>query len=140
MPLILKIIPALILWAVFIFVVLKIPYPDSLTQANLTQVIPFFASLFLALLFTLNIFSRNILLSAAIALGLIFLLMLEALDSLNLVTVILTLIATGLLTSYFLKGNSPTVYFRKNKKRNLNPVKSDLTKQTKIPKLTQLRK
>lgn len=122
MSLLPRIIPAFLFWVVFIFVVLKIPYPDSLTQANLTQVVPFFSSLYLALLFTFNIALKNMLLSGAIALGLIFLLILKALDSLNLVTVILTLLATGLLASYFRKMNK------------------HLTKQTKIPKLTQLRK
>lgn len=139
MALFLKVIPSLLFWGIFIFVVLKIPYPESLTQANSLQIFPFFISLYLALVFTLYIFQKNILFSSSICLGLIFLLILKALDSLNIVTGILTTIATYLLASYFLKGNSPTVYFRKAKNgRNLNPIKSDLTKQTKIPKLTKL--
>ena len=138
MALFLKVIPALIFWGIFVFVVLRIPYPDSLTQANSLQIFPFFVSLYLALVFSLNIFLKNILFSSSICLGLICLLILKALDSLNIVTGILTAVATYLLASYFLKGNSPTVYFKKAKKRNLNPIKSDLTKQTKIPKLTKL--
>ena len=118
-----KIIPALILWGSFIFIVLQIPYPESITQANFIQIFPFFISLYLALVFTLNIFLKNILFSSSICLGLIFLLILKALDSLNIVTGILITIATYLLASYF----------RKIKKRGL-------TKHPKIPKLTQLRK
>ncbi len=103
--------------------VLQVPYPDSLTQANFNQVIPFFVSLYLALVFTLNILFRNILLSASICLSLIFLLILKALDSLNIVTGILIIVATGLLASYF----------RKVKRKGL-------TKQAKLHKLTQLLK
>lgn len=120
---ILKFIPAVILWGIFIFVVLKIPYPDSLTQANLTQIIPFFASLYLTLILTFNILLKNILSSAALSLGLIFLLILKALDSLNIVTGALTVIAMYLLLSYF----------KKIKRKNL-------TKLPKIPKLTHLRR
>ncbi|MBI2599423.1 hypothetical protein HYW43_00700 [Candidatus Daviesbacteria bacterium] len=119
----LKILPALIFWGGFAFVVLQVPYPDSLTQANFNQVIPFFVSLYLALVFTLNILFRNILLSASICLSLIFLLILKALDSLNIVTGILIIVATGLLASYF----------RKVKRKGL-------TKQAKLHKLTQLLK
>lgn len=126
---ILKIFPALSFWGAFAFVVLNIPYPESLTQANSFQIFPFFISLYLALVFTINIFLKNILFSSSICLGLICLLILKALDSLNIVTGILTTVATYLLASYF----------RKAKKRNLNPIKSDLTKQTKIPKLRSLR-
>jgi len=118
-----KIIPALISWGVFILVVLYIPYPESLTQANLTQLIPFFASLYLSLSLTFNVFLKNIPVSSSVSLGLIFLLILKALDSLNLVTLSLIVVATGLLTSYF----------RKVKKR-------DLTKLPKIPKIRALRR
>ncbi len=115
-----KILPALVFWASFAYVVLQVPYPDSLTQANFTQILPFFASLFLALVFTLNILFKNILFSSSISLGLIFLLILSALDSLNIVTGILIVVATYLLASYF----------RKAKRKGL-------TKQPKIPKLTK---
>src|SRR3989344_2424392 len=111
-----KILPALIFWGAFVFVVLNIPYPESLTQANFTQILPFFVSLYLALVFTFNILFKNILFSSSICLGLIFLLILKALDSLNIVTGILIVVATYLLASYF----------RKAKRKGL-------TKQTKIP-------
>lgn len=117
---ILKIIPPLIFWGGFAYVVLQIPYPESLTQASSIQIFPFFVSLYLALTFTLNIFLRNILFSSSICLGLIFLLILKALDSLNIVTCILTLVATYLLASYF----------RKSRRKGI-------AKQLKIPKLTR---
>ncbi|MDD5147595.1 MAG: hypothetical protein PHV63_03575 [Candidatus Daviesbacteria bacterium] len=118
-----KIIPALIFWGIFILVVLQVPYPESLTQANYIQLIPFFVPLYFALSFTLNIFLKNIFSSGSFSLGLIFLLILKALDTLNIVTGLLTAVATYLLFSYF----------RKIKKRSL-------TKLSKIPKLTQLHK
>ncbi len=118
-----KIIPILIFWAIFIYVVLQIPYPDSITQANFQQLFFFFISLFFAIIFTLNVFLKNVFLSASISLGLNFVLILKALDSLNLVTGILTAISVGLLISYF----------RKIKRKNL-------TKLPKIPKLTNMRK
>lgn len=118
-----KIIPALIFWAIFAYVVLQVPYPESLTQANITQLLAFFAPLFLAVTLTLNIFLKNIFIAGSISLGIIFFLILKALDSLNLVTAVLTIISTGLLVSYF----------RKIKRRNL-------TKLSKISKLTKLRK
>lgn len=113
---ILKIIPALIFWSGFAYVILQIPYPDSLTQATAIQLLPFFASLYLALLFTLNIFLKNILFSASTCFGLILLLILKALDSLNIVTGILITIATYFLASYFKKSR-----------------RKDITKQLKSP-------
>lgn len=118
-----KIIPTIFFWGIFIFVIFQVPYPDDLTQANITQLISFFISLFLALSLTINLFVKNILLSGSISLGLIFLLILKALDSLNLVTGILILIAIGLLISYFRKAKHKS-----------------LTNYLKIPKLTQLRR
>ncbi|MDD5415499.1 MAG: hypothetical protein PHE48_00665 [Candidatus Daviesbacteria bacterium] len=115
-----KIISVLFFWGIFIFVVLQVPYPESLTQANYTQLILFLTPLYLALIFTLNIFLRNILSSCSFSLGLIFLLILKALDTLNIVTALLTVAATYLLFSYF----------RKIKKHKL-------TKLSKIPKLTK---
>ncbi len=117
---ILKIIPALFFWGIFIFIIFQIPYPDSLTQANFTQIIPFLIFLYLALVFTINIVLKNILLSAIISFGLIFLLIIKALDSLNIVTGILIAIATYLLASSF----------KKTKRK-------DLTKHPKIHKLTR---
>lgn len=118
---ILKSIPALVFWGVFIFIVFNVPYPDSLAQANLEQMAPFFGSLFLAVALTFNIYFKNILMAFAIALCLIFLLILKALDSLSIVTGVLILISAGLLFSYFKKAK-----------------RKHLTKFPKIPKLTKL--
>lgn len=116
-----KFLPSLVFWSVFLYVVLQIDYPQTITEANLIQLFAFFISLFLAITFTLNIFLKNILISISISLGLIFLLFLKALGSLNLITGILTLIPFGLLISYF----------KKTKRRGL-------TNFTKMPKLTKL--
>ncbi|OGE18608.1 hypothetical protein A3J19_03010 [Candidatus Daviesbacteria bacterium RIFCSPLOWO2_02_FULL_41_8] len=117
----LKTFPALIFWGAFAYVVLQVPYPKSITAANYTQILPFLASLYLALVLTLNILFKNILFSASVCLGLIFILILKALDSLNIVTAILIIVATYLLAGYFWK------------------TKRNLTKQPKIPKLQSLR-
>lgn len=120
-----KIIPPLIFWGIFIGVVLTIPYPDSLTQANFTQIMPFFLSLYLALIFTFNLAFKNLLFSGFISFGIIFFLILKSLDSLNIVTGALTAIAIALLVSYF----------RKDKRYKQG---SGLTKSSKIPKLRSL--
>lgn len=118
----LKIIPALVCWSFFIYTILQVPYPETITQANTYQILLFFATLFFALIFTLNIFLQNIIISVFISLGVIFLLSLKALDSLNIITALLVIFSVGLFTSYFRK-----------KKRSL-------TNSSKIPKLTKLRK
>lgn len=123
MPIILKTIPALIFWGVFIFVIFQVPYPKSLTQASLFQTLSFFIPLFLVLTFTINIFFKIFLSSATISLGLILLLILKAVDALNFVTAGLTLFAIYLFLSYFQKSR---------KKR--------LTSSFKIPKLSSLRR
>lgn len=115
--------PAIFFGIIFIITIFAIPYPDSLAQANLSQIVPFFASLFLILIFILNIFLKNIFLSLSISLGLVFLLVLNALDSLNILTGTLTIVATSLLISYFWKAKSRS-----------------LTNGSKIPKLTKLRR
>lgn len=118
-----RFVPVLTFWAIFIYVVLQVPYPESLTQANLTQLFAFFIPLFLSITLTLNVFLKNIFISGSISLGIIFLSFLKALDSLNFVTAILVILSAGLLISYF----------RKIKRRNL-------TKWPKIPKLHAVRK
>lgn len=84
----LKIIPALIFWGIWILVIFYVPYPESLTQASLWQILAFFIPLFLALTFTL---------SAPIALGIVFLTLLKALDALNFVSAALIITAVALL-------------------------------------------
>lgn len=117
-----NIIPALFFWGLFIYVVLQVPYPETITQANILQVLSFFLPLFFALAFTLNTIFKNMFISFSISLGLVFALVLKALDSLNIVTGVLIIISIGLLVSYF----------RKRKKKSL-------TKLPKIHKLTKLR-
>ena len=118
-----RIFPPLFFWGIFILVIFQIPYPENLSQANILQILGFFIPFFLAVSLTINIFLKNIFLSSSLSLGIIFLLILKALDSLNLVTGTIIVIATVLLVSYF----------RKIKKKGL-------TKLPKIPKLTHVRK
>lgn len=119
-----KVLIALLTWSIFALAVWQIPYPKSLTAASLGQIFPFFTPLFLALTFTLNIFVDIFPLSAIISLGIVFGLILKALDSFNLVTIALILVAEYLLISYF-----------KNPKSG-----SGLTKSSGIPKLRSLRR
>lgn len=99
----LKILPALIFWGIFIYVILNVPYPQSITQATPLQLFLFFITLFLALTLTLNIFLRSTLVSSSIVLGIIFILILKALNSLSLITTLLVIVAVALLISYFRK-------------------------------------
>lgn len=98
-----KVIP-FIFWLILVCVILQVPYPDSLAQADFIQILSFFIPLFLAIIFTLNLFLKKISISLSVSLGLIFLLILKALDSLNLVTAVLILISIYLLISYFMKN------------------------------------
>lgn len=121
--LLIKIAPPVIFWGIFAFTILQIPYPDSLTQANIIQLISFFTPLLLAFIFTIEIFLKNVFMSFSVSLGLTFLLILKSLDSLNLVTVTLVIVSVGLLVSYFRKNRT-----------------GSLTKFPKISKLTHLQK
>ncbi len=104
---------AVISWAVFIMAVFQIPYPDSLAQANYFQVIGFFIPLLLALTFSLNIFLQFLIRSILISFTLIVLLILQALQSLNIITFALTAVAFGLLVSYFKKQKNGTSGIRR---------------------------
>ncbi len=81
-----------------------VPYPKSLTQANLFQILIFFIPLFLSLSFTFDLILNLSLVSYILSLGLILLLILKSLDALNLVTAVLTLLAVYLFLSYFKNG------------------------------------
>ncbi|MBI3109653.1 hypothetical protein HYZ06_01290 [Candidatus Daviesbacteria bacterium] len=118
----LKIFSALIFWGILILVLVYIPYPESLTSATPFQILIFFIPLFLALTFTLNLFFKFVFSSASISLGIVFLLLLKALDALNFVSAALTIVAVGLLLSYFKKERG----------------KRHLTSVSKISKLTSL--
>lgn len=118
-----KVILPLIFWGIFILVIFLVPYPETLTQADTDQLLKFFIPLYFALILTFNIFLRNIFIACSISLGVIALLIIKALDSLNLVTSLLIIIAVYLLISYFRKRG-----------------KESLTNLSKIPKLTHMRK
>jgi len=119
-----RVLLALIFWGMFTYVIFNVDYPKSITQANFFQLLSFFVPLFLSLIFSINIPVKNVFASTSISLGIIFLLLMKALDILNLVSFALTVIAVGLFLSYF-----------KKTKRN-----RDLTSTSRIPKLSMKRK
>ena len=123
MKYVLKIIPPVLFWGIFVYVILQVPYPESITQANSVQLLAFFIPFFLGVAFSLNLFLKNFFITGSLSLGLVFLLILKALDSLNIVTIVLIIISVGLFVSYF----------RRIKKKGL-------TNYSKIPKLTNMRK
>ncbi len=118
-----KMFLGLIFWVLFIYIVLTVPYPEKLSQASSWQVIYFFLPLFLALTFSLNLFTKFLPLSVSITLGLVIILILKALSILNIVTAVLVVLSVYLFASYFLKIKSKT-------KANTN-----LTSRSNIPKL-----
>lgn len=130
MPKVLKIILPIIFWITFFIVVLKVDYPANITTASIFQLSSFFIPLFLALIFSINIFF-NIFFSICIAFGIIILLILKSLDSLNIVSASLVIIAVLLIASYFKKAKH---------KNRLTPIKSGLTSHSNIPKLRSLRR
>ena len=109
--------PALIFWGIFAYVIFQVEYPKSLTQASLWQILAFFLPLFLALSFSLDLFFKNLFSSITVSAGLILLLILKALDILNLVTAGLTLLAVYLFYTYFqnMRKNSKLKPLRKLK-------------------------
>ena len=123
MPRSIKFILPVIFWVCFVYVVARVDYPDNITQANFLQLASFFISLFLALVFSINLF-LSLFSSLSITLGMIILLVLKSLDSLNAVSVILTLTAVWLMLSYF-----------KTLKRQ-----PSLTSRFKVPKLRSLQR
>src|SRR3989344_997006 len=118
-----KIISALILLGIFLLVVFTVPYPNTISSANSFQLLTFFIPLFLFMVLTIGVFLKNIYISGSLSLGLIFLLILKSLDSLNLVTAILIIITIYLLVSSFRRAK-----------------RGSLTKWPKIPKITKLRR
>ncbi|MBI2600602.1 hypothetical protein HYW42_01500 [Candidatus Daviesbacteria bacterium] len=118
-----KFVPVLLVWGVFVYVLLNTPYPKDLSQATTPQLIFFFTPLFLAIIFTLNLYLNYLPVSISVSLGLVILLILKALNILNLVTILLTLTTAYLFASYFWKERS-------NVKSHPN-----LTSRSNIPKL-----
>lgn len=123
MPKLIKFALPVIFWASFAFVVLRVDYPDTITAASVFQLSSFFISLFFALLFTTRLL-LNFAFSLSVSIGIIILLVLKSLDSLNIVSIALTLIALYLLLSYFKKFKKP----------------HGLTSSSKIPTLRSLKK
>lgn len=110
-----KILPALVFWGIFIYVLFFVDYPKSLTQANALQILLFFIPLYFAITFTLNLVIKNLIICLVVSLGIILFLILKALDSLNFVSGGLAIISVILLVSYFKKGSrnltsSPSVH------------------------------
>ena len=119
----LKLIPVIFFAVIFSYVLFNLDYPQSLTSATAFQLISFLIPLYLLITFILNLFLNFLPLAGISSLGLIILLTLKALDSLNLVTGGLTAVSVGLFISYF----------KKNKR-------GSLTNYSKIPTLTKLKK
>lgn len=124
-----RILPAVLSWAVFVYVIFTVTYPDSLSQASPYQLGAFFIPLFFAVALTLNIYFKYIILSLVISFGLIIALILKALGAFNIVTVGVDIIAVGLLLSYFKKGQ-----------KKFSGFKSGLTYKANIPKLTRMKR
>lgn len=121
-----KLFPVFLFGLIFTLVIWQVQPPKHLISINFFQIILFFVPLFLFLLFLINLFVQFLVWSMVISLGLIFLLILKALGSLNPVTLILILTAAGL----FLKS------FKKPKKFGLK----NLSYSAKIPRLTKLKR
>lgn len=119
MLLVKKLLPVLLFGIILGLVILNITPPDSLTSASPWQIIIFFLPLFLFLTFLINILFGFLLRSLIISLGILLLLVLKSLDSLNLVSVLITLIAVGLL---------------------IKSLRNSSSSQSKIPNLSHLSK
>lgn len=104
--LIIRIAPLIIFCTAFALVIYLVEPPKSITEAEVLQLILFFIPLFLLTSFALNLLLKFLLRSFIVGLGFMILLILKALDSLNLVTFSLTVLATILLASAFKKKNS----------------------------------
>lgn len=105
-----KILPILIFGGIFIFVLLKVDYPNSLTSASAFQLGAFLIPIFLTLTFALNFVIGFLFISAAISLSLTIILLLNALNSLNVVTAVITIIAIYLLVNYLQKIRKNTIF------------------------------
>lgn len=92
-------------WIGFVWVILNIDYPETLTEANVIQLSAFFIPLFLALALSINLLLQKIISSIIIAAALIFILVIKSLNEINIFSVGLTIAAVVLLLSYFGFGN-----------------------------------
>lgn len=103
MPIFKKLIPIIFFAGVFALVLWQTQPPKSLTSATISQILLFFISLFLFLIFLLNIYFQFLIRSFVISLGVVLLLIFKSLDMLNFVSVILIIAATAFLVVSFKK-------------------------------------
>ncbi len=96
-----KIILSIISWLIFLGVVFSVEYPESLSNASVYQLAAFFTPLLSAIFFTINLFLKSLYKSFVLSFGLVLLLILKALDALNLVTFGIALVAIYLLLGSF---------------------------------------
>ncbi len=99
--LLINFIPALASFGVLALVIFFVPYPESITQASIFQLLAFFVPLFLGVTFSANLFFKSYPSSVSISLGVSILLLLLSLNSLNLATAIITIVTVALLLSQF---------------------------------------
>lgn len=92
-----KFLPIILPGLILTWVIFKIEPPKSITQASVLQILLFFIPLFLLIVFLLNLYLRFLVYSAIMAIGIIILLLLQALNSLNIVSAALVIIACALL-------------------------------------------
>jgi len=108
MRIIKKFFPIIFVWAVFIFITFRLDYPTSIGKASITTLTIFLTPLFLALLLTINLYLKSLFASSVISLGIILLLILKALESLNWLTFIITILAVIFLMGSFKKPSGLT--------------------------------
>lgn len=103
MTVIKKIIPTLIFGVIFILVILNITPPQTFTTATIFQILLFFIPLLFFLTSALNLVFNFYLKSFVVSLGIILLLVLKALDFINILTIGITILAIVLLIKSFKK-------------------------------------
>lgn len=139
-----KIFPPLLFLAIFAYVIFNVSYPNSLSEATFFQLTAFFVPLLFTLVFTINLFLNFFLHSIPISLGLIILLVLKGLGTLNIVTAILTILAIWLIVGNFKKVKQEKSRFGKLGsnpiKRRFTPPQAGLTSKINIPKLKSLQR
>lgn len=97
------ILPILFL-LILAWVVFYIQPPESWPAASIFQILILFVPLLMFFTFTINFFIRNLPKSFSLGLGLMVILVLKALDQINLITILATLTITFLLARSFKKG------------------------------------
>lgn len=116
MPFLKRFLLALIFGAILAGVINFVEPPKSWGEASNFQILIFFIPLILFFTFLINLFLNHLPRSFALGLGLLMIIVLQALGKFNLITVTLIALSTSLLVWFI--------------------PKSRLTKNPKIPKLT----